>query len=74
MTRERAMKLVLDELDQAEEKFGPFHSRHEGIAVIEEEFLELRDEVFWGDPTKAKDEAVQLAAMALRFLVDSVGY
>jgi hypothetical protein len=46
-------------------------SGHEGLAVIEEEFLELRLEVFWGkDPAKLREEAVQLAAMALRFLCD----
>ncbi len=66
-----AMNAVLDELKRATAKFGPFKSAHEGIAIIEEEFLELRREVFWGSQGKAHKEAVQLAAMALRFLVDS---
>lgn len=71
---------VIMELDRARAKFPKFNSAHEGLAVIEEEFLELRQEVFWG-PTKGTDdpsmrsalmraEAVQLAAMALRFIED----
>ena len=66
---------VADELEAATAKFGPFASAHEGLAVIEEEFLELRSAVFWGvdqkgRPSKPYDEAIQLAAMALRFMVD----
>ena len=66
---------VADELESATEKFGPFASAHEGLAVIEEEFLEFRSAVFWGVDQKGRpsdpyNEAVQLAAMALRFMVD----
>ena len=61
---------VIAELDRATEKFGPFASPHEGIAIIEEEFLELRDAVFHGTPGEARSEAVQVAAMAIRFLID----
>lgn len=60
---------VWHELARATEKFGPFASGHEALAVIEEEFLEFRAAVFWGsgDP---RIEAIQLAAMALRYLRD----
>lgn len=72
----RSVESVLLELNGAVNKFPAFNSSHEGLAVIEEEFLELRDEVF-SNPNKfpgrnerMREEAVQLAAMAIRFLVD----
>ena len=62
---------VRQELERARAKFGAFASAHEGLAVIEEEFLELRHEVFWGkDPAAKRAEAVQVAAMAIRFIED----
>lgn len=66
---------VKAELLNATQKFGSFASGHEGLAVIEEEFLELRSAVFWGvdqkgRPASVREEAVQLAAMAIRFLID----
>lgn len=71
MTSEQAFDLVLQELFDATNKFGPFASTHEGIAVIREEYLELEKEVFWGSADKQQREAVQLAAMAIRFLIDT---
>jgi hypothetical protein len=65
-----ALNLAADELKRAMAKFGPMASGHEGIAVIREEYLELEREVFWGTREAAREEAIQLAAMALRFLVD----
>lgn len=71
MTKTEAMALISAEYDRATAKFGQFNSPHEGIAVVEEEFLELRQEVFWGkDDGALQTEAVQLGAMALRFLTD----
>lgn len=73
------------ELVRARSRFGPMRSAHEGIAVIEEEFLELREAIFkkkWDatDATGAyakelahiRVEAIQLAAMATRFVFDVV--
>lgn len=80
---------VMNELSAATKKFGMFVSGHEGFAVIEEEFIELRTEVFTnpnkrladipGCPLELKlakhksrmrEEAIQLAAMAMRFAMD----
>lgn len=68
-----ALNLAAEEINSAMSKFEPFNSPHEGLAVIEEEFLELREAVFWSKDSREahmKEEAIQLAAMALRFLVD----
>src|ERR1700722_16899223 len=61
---------VLDELDRATALHGPFHSSHEGWAVLLEEVEELWDEIRANDPVKARKEAIQVAAMALRYLMD----
>lgn len=62
------------EVQSAIEKFPPFNSPHEGLAIIEEEFLELRAEVFKQYDARTKDamrqEAIQVAAMAVRFVRD----
>ncbi len=70
MKPEDAWLLVRNELRQATEKFGPMASAHEGIAVIREEYLELEHEIFHGEFEQMINEAIQLAAMAMRFLVD----
>ncbi len=74
MQIEKAFEMVGQELTIASSEFGPFKSRHEGIAIIEEEFLELREAVFWvNHPAVIRDsqqEAIHLAAMAIRYLVD----
>jgi hypothetical protein len=66
-------RAVFDELDRAVEKFGPFASAHEGYAVILEELDELWYEVKHGTPARQRAEAIQVAAMSLRFLADLCG-
>lgn len=65
---------VQDELNWATNHYPPFRSAHEGFAIIEEEFLELRKEVFRKpnkrSKVKMRKEAKQVAAMATRFMVD----
>lgn len=67
---------VIDELERATQIHGPMRSGHEALGVIEEEFLEFRSAVFWGvnqkgEPSDPRDEAVQLASMAIRYLIDT---
>ena len=61
---------ALAELERAERLSPPMRSAHEGLAIVEEEFLEFRNEVFWGTPEKAREECIQVVAMGLRFLKD----
>lgn len=68
-----AIEEVEDEFYTASEAHGEFASAHEGFAVLKEEVDELWDEIKLGsrrDSYNMKREAVQVAAMALRFLVD----
>jgi hypothetical protein len=62
--------LVRNEVERATAKFPPFNSSHEGYAVILEELDELWDEVKGNKIREAREEAVQVAAMAIRFLMD----
>ena len=65
---------ILEEYQRATKKFGKFASPHEGIGILREEYLELEREVFWGkDRDRVTAEAIQVGAMALRFLVDVCG-
>jgi hypothetical protein len=61
-----------DELWRAINKFGPMASPHEGWAVIHEEMDELWTHVKenTGRSDAARTEAIQIAAMALRYVAD----
>jgi len=65
-----AMADILEEFERASAKFGKFNSAHEGYAVLLEEVDELWQEVKHGTPERMREEAIQVAAMGLRFLVD----
>ena len=62
--------VVDDEIERATKKFGPFHSAMEGQAIVAEEFDEFTHAVRHETKERAREEAVQLAAMAIRFLMD----
>ena len=69
------VSLVLEELSRARTKFpAGFHSGHEGYAVIQEELDELWQDVKRDRAFEAACEAIQVAAMALRFIDDCVGF
>lgn len=63
---------VLAELVKARAAHIPMTSIHEGYAVILEELDELWDEIKVKHPDgiRIRKEAVQVAAMALRFLIE----
>lgn len=73
MRREVAINLVRDELEKATSEWGCMASYHEGYAVIKEELDELWSEIK-GKQKKEnlEKEAVQIAAMAIRFLLDLI--
>ena len=75
MKTAEALRMIADELDRAQAQHRTFASGHEGYAVIREELDELWDAIkaqktFVRYGGAAGYEAVQVAAMGLRFLVD----
>lgn len=73
MDIEKAIELVKNELELANNKFPLFNSPHEGYAVIKEELDELWHEIKNDkhpmSKSNQKDEAIQVAAMAIKFLI-----
>ena len=67
-----AIEDIQKEYTRAKALFACFKNGHEGIAVLREEYLKLEREVFVKnqDFEKMREEAVQVAAMAIRFIVD----
>ena len=77
--KEALIEAIIDdvrvELHEAYKNFPDFRSAHEGVAVVDEEMREFRAAAYWphkhDDPEWAEqNEATQLAAMAIRYLVD----
>lgn len=59
------------ELTRAMRLHGPMHSMHEAYGVIAEEFnKEFLDAVHANDADQARKELIQVAAMALRAVID----
>lgn len=69
---------AIEELEKARKGYPtPFNSAHEGFSIMNEEVDELWDEVRAKqggdrDPDSMRKEAVQVAAMAMRFIDDVV--
>jgi hypothetical protein len=74
LIRRDALSLADDELRQAMSKWPPFNSAHEGYGVLLEELDELWEHVKTNqrkrDLIAMRKEALQVAAMALRFAID----
>jgi len=62
------------ELVSAMKNWPKFNSAHEGLAVLEEEVKELRDHVYTNQKKRdiqlMKNEAIHVAAMAMRFAIE----
>lgn len=67
---EAAIELVRAEIERATAKYGAFNSPHEGYAVMLEEVDEVWDDVRADRTQAACYEAIQVAAMAIRFIAD----
>lgn len=67
------IRLLREELERATADHPLFNSPHEGYAVLLEEVLELQAEVFLKHGIRSHDcmivEAVQIAAMAVKFIL-----
>lgn len=65
-----ATNLVIEELIRANDKKSLFNSVHEGYAVLKEEVDELWDTIKSDSHNlKIKEEAIQVGAMAIKFLI-----
>lgn len=66
-----AARVALEEVERATSKWPTFNSAHEGFAVLKEEVDELWRHVMTNqtkrDLAEMQKEAIQVAAMALRF-------
>jgi hypothetical protein len=69
-----AMFEVYQELQFATNAFPPMRSAHEGYALILEEIDELKAHIWYKqgrrDIAAMRKEATQVAAMAMRFMID----
>jgi hypothetical protein len=73
---EQILNEVHEEIVRAMQKHPKsFNSPHEGYAVIQEELDELWETVKadFGRATVAREEAIQVAAMAVRYVLDLIG-
>jgi hypothetical protein len=74
MTIDEIVGAVVLELQMAQENWPPFNSAHEGFAILYEEFDELKEQVWVNqkrrDLPKMQAEAIQVAAMAIRFAME----
>ena len=53
---EKTAQLIKDELEHIPEKYQkPFNSIHEGLGVLREEYLELEQEIFFGEKKAEAD-------------------
>ena len=67
---ERVLRDVSDEVITATQMHRPFNSRHEGYSVILEELDELWTDIKANNHGPDRKEAIQVAAMAIRYVLD----
>lgn len=78
MKHQRILKLIGKEYIRARRIYPPFHSTHEGFAVMKEEVDELwelvkKNKGYMIDDRTMVKECIQIAAMSLAFIVDLGG-
>lgn len=71
----QALEIASDmavEVKRARDIYPKFNSTHEGYAILQEEVDELWDEIKQkkSDILKLRNEAIQVGAMAIRFIQD----
>lgn len=64
------LKAIKLEYAAARTKFPPMYNPHEGMSIIREEFEEAWDEVKHNHIYASKQEMLQVAAMALAYLLE----
>lgn len=69
-TVDEVLAAIAQEVQRARAKHKPMNSAHEGYAVLVEELDEAWAEVKADRPEAARQEMVQVAAMAVRFILD----
>lgn len=67
---ETITKEVITELHRAISLHPTFHSPHHGYAIILEELDEAWDEIKKNNTRRTREEMIQVAAMAIRFIHD----
>jgi len=71
--KDATLTSILDEYLRARKSHQPMHSSHEGYGVLLEEVDEMWDAIKKNDIAHAKQEAKQVAAMALAFILEVPG-
>jgi hypothetical protein len=61
---------IREEVIRSTAKYRPMRSAHEGYAILREEVDEMWDAIKANELWEARREALQVAAMAIRFLID----
>lgn len=69
-TVQQVLDAIRNEVRRAAHLHAPMHSGHEAYAVIKEEFEEMWNDIKIDDIAHAQKEALQIAAMCVRFIVD----
>lgn len=65
-----AVQQIVTEAHQAVADHKPFNSPHEAYGILKEEVDECWDAIKDDDIEQARKEAIQVGAMAIRFLMD----
>ncbi len=61
---------MLEEATASRDRWGSYRSAHEAYGVLAEEMSELLDAIHRNDETQAREEALQVAAVAFRYALE----